>query len=53
MLSDVEIARQCNMQNITEVAKKLGLEFDDIELYGKYKAKISDEAIDRLKDKRR
>ena len=52
MLSDVEIARQCNMKNITEVANKLGLEFDDIELYGKYKAKISDEAIDRLKDKK-
>ena len=52
MLSDVEIARQCKMKNITEVANKLGLEFDDIELYGKYKAKISDEAIDRLKDKK-
>ena len=52
MLSDVEIARQCNKKNITEIAKKLGLEFDDIELYGKYKAKISDEAIDRLKDKK-
>ena len=39
------------MEPITEVAKKAGLELDDLELYGKYKAKISDEAWNRVKDR--
>ena len=45
MLSDIEIAQQAKMQKITDVAAKLGISEDDIELYGKYKAKISDELI--------
>lgn len=41
MLSDIEIAKQCKMRRIGEIAAKLGLSENDIECYGKYKAKIS------------
>ena len=41
MLSDIEIAQQAHMLPITEVAKKLGIGEEDIELYGRYKAKLS------------
>ncbi len=41
MLSDIEIAESARMQDIREVAKQLGLSEDDLELYGKYKAKIN------------
>ena len=37
MLSDIEIAQQAKMQKITDVAAKLGIGEDDIELYGKYR----------------
>lgn len=47
MLSDVEIAQGASMQPIKDVAAKVGLEEDDLELYGKYKAKISLEALQR------
>lgn len=48
MLTDVEIAQSAKMRSIVEVAKKVGLDEDDLELYGKYKAKISLEAIKKL-----
>lgn len=41
MLTDIEIAQNCKMQPITQVAQKLGLAEDNLELYGKYKAKLS------------
>ena len=41
MLSDIEIAKSCKMQDIGAVATRLGLKEEDIERYGKYKAKIS------------
>lgn len=41
MLSDIEIAKSCKMQDIGAVAARLGLKEEDIERYGKYKAKIS------------
>ncbi len=41
MLSDIEIAQGCQMRPITEVAAAAGLDADDLELYGKYKAKLS------------
>ena len=41
MLSDIEIAESCRMQPITRIAAKLGLKEDDLELYGRYKAKIN------------
>lgn len=45
MKSDIEIAQEAKLQPIKEVAKSLGLEEDDLELYGKYKAKLSDECM--------
>ena len=52
MLSDIKIAQQAKMQKITDVAAKLGISEDDIELYGKYKAKLSYDLIRRVKDKK-
>ncbi len=40
MLSDIEIAESCKLKDVREIARKLGLDDDGIELYGKYKAKI-------------
>lgn len=48
VLSDIEIAQQTTLEPITAIAKKVGLTDDDLELYGKYKAKISFDAIKRL-----
>ncbi|WP_270845404.1 formate--tetrahydrofolate ligase [Thomasclavelia ramosa] len=50
MLTDVEIAQSAKMKPISGIAKKVGLEDDDLELYGKYKAKIALEAINRLEN---
>ncbi|MFZ3372187.1 MAG: formate--tetrahydrofolate ligase [Desulfitobacteriaceae bacterium] len=51
MKTDIEIAQAAVMKPITEVAKQIGLGEDDLELYGKYKAKISLDALNRVKDK--
>lgn len=51
MLTDIQIAQQTKMEPIKDVAAKVGLTEDDLEFYGKYKAKISSETIERLKDK--
>ncbi|MGI6086161.1 MAG: formate--tetrahydrofolate ligase [Acetivibrionales bacterium] len=51
MLTDIEIAQNAKMLPIEEIGRKLGIERDDLELYGNYKAKIKDEVYDRLKDK--
>ncbi|MDO5547990.1 MAG: formate--tetrahydrofolate ligase [Eubacteriales bacterium] len=51
MLSDIEIAQGCQMQPIREVAAKVGLTEEDLEYYGKYKAKISADAWNRVKDR--
>ncbi len=48
MKTDIEIAQEARMENIVAVAGRIGIEPDDLELYGKYKAKISDEYIDRI-----
>ena len=48
MLSDIEIAQQAKMQKITDVAAKLGIGEEDIELYGRYKAKLSMDLIRRM-----
>ena len=50
MKSDIEIAQEATMLPIKEIAAKIGLEEDDLELYGKYKAKISDEYYQSIKD---
>ncbi|MCF4114274.1 MULTISPECIES: formate--tetrahydrofolate ligase, partial [Dethiosulfovibrio] len=49
-LSDIEIAQQAKMKPITEVAAQLGIEEDDLEHYGKYKAKVSYDLWNRIKD---
>ena len=51
MLTDIEIAQNCKMQPITEVAAKAGLSADDLELYGKYKAKLGRETWEKIQDK--
>ena len=51
MKSDIQIAQEATMKPITEVAESLGITFDELELYGKYKAKISDEYLNRIKDR--
>ncbi len=48
MKSDIEIAQECEMLPITEVAKNAGIDPDDLDLYGKYKAKISDECLKKI-----
>ena len=50
MPTDIEIANSIKKQKITDIAKKIGLSEDDLELYGKYKAKISQDASDRIKN---
>ena len=52
MLSDIEIAQQAKMQKITDVAAKLGIGEDDIELYGRYKAKLSMDLIRRMENEK-
>lgn len=51
MLSDIEIAQKAHMLPITEVAAKLGIGEEDIELYGRYKAKLSMDLIKRVQNK--
>jgi formate--tetrahydrofolate ligase len=51
MLSDIEIAQQAKLRPISEIAGKAGLSEDDLEPYGKYKAKVSLDVYNRLKDK--
>ena len=51
MLSDIEIAQNAKMKDISEIASMLGIDAKGIEPYGHYKAKISNETIENLKDK--
>ena len=51
MLSDIEIAQGCQMRPITEVAAAAGLDAEDLELYGRYKAKLSAELWKKTADK--
>lgn len=51
MKTDIEIAQEAELKPIWEIAEKLDISTDDLELYGKYKAKLSDELIDRIKDR--
>lgn len=48
--SDIEIAQNAELHPIVEIAQKLGIEEDELELYGKYKAKVSPEVWERVKD---
>lgn len=51
MKTDVQIAQEASLLPITEIAARLGVEDDELELYGKHKAKLSLSVLDRLKDK--
>ena len=51
-MTDIEIARNTKLDKITEIAKKINIDEDDLELYGKYKAKIGDSVYENLKDKK-
>lgn len=53
MRSDIEIARSIEMKNIAEVAKEYGIDADDLEMYGKYKAKLSEDFLKTHEDKKR
>ncbi|HFI0671438.1 TPA: formate--tetrahydrofolate ligase [Streptococcus suis] len=50
MKTDIEIAQSVTLKPITEIVEKVGIGFDDIELYGKYKAKLSFDKINAVKD---
>ena len=51
-MTDIEIARNTKLEKIVDVAKNVGIEEDDIEQYGKYKAKISNEVYEKRKNKK-
>jgi len=51
-MSDIEIARNTKLNNIVDVAKAIGINEDNLEMYGKYKAKISNKVYENLKDKK-
>ena len=50
MKTDIQIAQEAKMLPIKDVAAQLGIEEDELELYGKYKAKLSNELMERIKD---
>ena len=51
-MTDIEIARNTKLEKIVDVAKKIGLDEEDLELYGKYKAKISDSVYKKIENKK-
>ena len=52
MKTDIQIAQEANMQHIREVAAKLNIAEDELDFYGKYKAKVTDELLERVKDEK-
>lgn len=50
MLSDIEIARSAELKKITEVAEKIGINENEIEMYGNYKAKLSNSLLNRIEN---
>ena len=51
-MTDIEIARNTKLEKIEKIAQKIEIDEEDIELYGKYKAKISNEVYEKNKDKK-
>ena len=51
MKTDIEIAQSIELQPIVDVVKKIGIDYDDLELYGKYKAKLSFDKISEVRKK--
>ncbi len=52
MLSDIQIAQQATLKPITKIAQELGIEEEELEPYGRYKAKVNDRLFQRMKDRR-
>ena len=52
MLTDIEIAQKATLKHIKDVAKSLEISEEELEFYGKYKAKLNDTIFERLKDKK-
>ncbi len=50
MLTDIEIAQQCQMKPIVEIAKNIGVDYEDIEQYGHYKAKVSENLFKKVEN---
>ena len=50
MKTDIQIAQEAKLLPIKEIAQEIGMTEDDLELYGKYKAKISDDFYEKIKD---
>ena len=53
MKSDLQIAQEAQLKPITEIAESIGIKEEELDLYGKYKAKVSPDILKRLKDKPR
>ena len=51
MKTDIEIAQEAKMEHISKVAAKIGISEDELEFYGKYKAKLSDDVWEKIKDR--
>ena len=51
MKTDIQIAQEAKMEHIKDVAARAGIEENELEFYGKYKAKLSDELWDKIKDR--
>ena len=51
MKTDIQIAQEAELLHIRDVAAKIGIEEEDLEFYGKYKAKLSDDLWDKIKDR--
>ncbi len=51
MKTDIQIAQEAVMEPVVQIAEKLSIAPDELELYGKYKAKLSEEVLDRIKDR--
>ena len=52
MKTDIQIAQEAEMLHIRDVAASIGIEEDDLEFYGKYKAKLSEDLWDKVKDRK-
>ena len=52
MLSDIQIAQQAVLKPITKIAQELGIEEEELEPYGRYKAKVNDKLFQRVKDRK-
>ena len=52
MKTDIEIAQEASLEHIRDVAAGIGIQEDDLEFYGKYKAKLSDDLWEKIKDKK-